>query len=86
MPDPDRARLRAVIAVERTHQRAFAGARRADQGEALAGRQIERHAAQHRQCKVTLGVHHEGFGEAFHAEHWRHGAHTGRIEATSIWL
>ena len=90
--DADRARVGAVVAVERAQQRALAGARRADQGQALAGRDGERHVAQHRQSEVAVGMDDEGLGEAgdledgavmLFEEGMRHH-HTGKIEATSI--
>ena len=84
MADADRAGIGAIVAVERAQQRALAGARRADQRQALARRDGERHVAQHGQREVALGMHDEGFGEAGDAE--RGHRHTGRIEATSIWV
>ena len=72
MAHPDRARVGAVVAVERAQQGALAGARGPDQCQAFAGRHAERHVAQHRQRQVALGVHHEGLVEAGNAENGQH--------------
>ncbi len=85
----DRARVGAIVAVERAQQGALAGTGRADQRQAFAGRYGKRHVAQHGQRQVALGMHDEGFAEAADAEGGLggdHVRHTGRIEATSIWV
>ena len=83
--DADRPRIGPVVAVERAQQGALAGARGTDQRQAFARRDGKRHVAQHGQRQIALGMHDEGFGEAGDAERGLH-RHTGRIEATSIWV
>ena len=86
MADLDRAGLRPVVAVERAQQGALAGAGRADQRQAFARCNGEGHVLQHGQGQVALGMHHEGFVEGGNAQDGEHRHHTGRIEATSIWV
>ena len=70
--NPDRTGLRAIVAVERAQQGALAGARGADQGHALAGRDAQRHVLEDAQRQPALGVHDEGFVEAGDAQDRQH--------------